>query len=171
MFQIWIRVVLDENCGTVRFIRNVSPCNPIATYRLGDFTAPYWQRSGWWMMPCWTSLRGASHNRSFQKAVLAWGMAWKVISINIQSSDSAISKHNLDLRNIIVFLTLLHSFSSTMNWVTCVWWIWYCCHSIINLLIICRIAFGFINALYKRETFILLIVALYSMLCVLGMVF
>lgn len=89
-----------------------SPCNPIVTGRHGDAAAPRWQCHRWWMMPCWTSLRGASHNRSFQKAVLhaaAWGTAWKVISINSQPSSSAISKHNLELRNIIVFLSLLCS--------------------------------------------------------------
>lgn len=89
-----------------------SPCNPIVTGRHGDAAAPRWQCRRWWTMPCWTSLRGASHNRSFQKALLhtaAWGTAWKVISINSQPSSSAISKHNLELRNIIVFLPLLCS--------------------------------------------------------------
>jgi len=82
-----------------------SPCNPIVTGKCGDAAAPRWRCRSWWMMPRWTSLRGASHNRSFQKALLptvAWGTVWKVISINSQPSSSAISKHNLELRNIIV---------------------------------------------------------------------
>ena len=44
-----------------------SPCNPIVTGRHGDTAAPRWLCRRWWMMPRWTSLRGASHNRSFQK--------------------------------------------------------------------------------------------------------
>lgn len=90
---------------------NDSSCNPIVTGRHGDAAAPRWQCRRWWMMPCWTSLREASsHSRSFQKSTAhttAWGTARKVISINSQPSSSAISKHNLELGNIIVFLPLL----------------------------------------------------------------
>lgn len=119
-----------------------SPCNPIVTGKHGDAAAPHWQCGRWWMMPCWTSLRGASHNRSFLKALVhtaAWGTAWKVISINSQPSSSAISKHNLELRNIIVFLPppapLFVSTQRWTGWVMLIWWIWYCCHDNRNLVI------------------------------------
>lgn len=111
-----VKVVLPQQHSAKAQHRGVadgdSQCNPIVTGRHGDAAVPHWQRWGWWMTPRWTSLREATHNRSFQKALLrttAWGMAWKVISINSQSSSGAISKHNLELRNIIVFLSPLCS--------------------------------------------------------------
>lgn len=118
-----------------------SPCNPIVTGKHGDAAAPHWQCGGWWMMPCWTSLRGASHNRSFLKALVhtaAWGTAWKVISINSQPSSSAISKHNLELRNIIVFLLPLPLLCSSQHNGELAEWCSFddCCHDNINLVII-----------------------------------
>lgn len=98
--------------STVRLQTALLPVTPLWLADAVDAAAPRWQCRRWWMTPCWTSLRGASHNRSFQKALLhtaAWGAAWKVISINSQPSSSAISKHNLELRNIIVFLPFLCS--------------------------------------------------------------
>lgn len=75
----------------------ISPCNPMWLAGMGDTALPRWHCSRWWMMPCWTSLRGASHDCSFQGALLhtaAWETAWKLISINSQPSSRTISKHN-----------------------------------------------------------------------------
>lgn len=65
-------------CSAARLQIALLPHNPIVTGRHGDAASPRRLCPGWWMMPRWTSLRGASHNRSFQKAALhtaAWGTA------------------------------------------------------------------------------------------------
>lgn len=105
---------------------------------MGDTALPHWHCSRWWMMPCWTSLRGASHDCSFQGALLhtaAWETAWKLISINSQPSSRTISKHNFRAVQHYYFSTS-STFWQWTGWVMLIWWIWQCCQNNMNLAII-----------------------------------
>lgn len=120
-----------------------SPCNPIVTGRHGDAAAPRWLCRRWWMMPCWTSLRGASHNRSFQKGTASHGGLGNGMESNIHQQPAKQQRYQqtqfrAQKHYCFSLPPLFDSVRRWTGWVMLIWWIRCCCHDSMNLVIIGR---------------------------------